>query len=149
MDIGQTQFLTKTINQATISGHVWPIMAACEAGLESRWGRSQLAIQAHNLFGTKTYKSSIYPTLSLPTREYVNGKYVRIPAEWVIYPSLIECFQDRMNTLRRLSMYYGTALSASNAIDYINEVSKHWSTDPKRADKVIAIYQEYDELGRI
>lgn len=143
MDIGQTQFLTKTIMQASAAGHIWPIMASCEAALESGWGKSQLAIEGNNLFGMKQHKTPIYETISLPTREYINDKYVRGPAIWIKYPSVLECFTDRMATLERLSMYYGRAIAATNPQDYIMEVSKSWSTDPARATKVVSIYNEY------
>src|SRR5579859_4534525 len=145
MDIAQTQFLVKVIPQATEAGHIWPVMAACEAALESNWGRSQLAIQGNNVFGMKQHVVPIYKTINLPTREYVKetGRYLRVPAQWVSYPSIMECFKDRMNTLRRLAMYYGPALAATTPLEYITEVSKSWSTDPERASKVVSIYDEY------
>lgn len=143
MDIGQTQFLQTVIKQATISGHIWPVMAACEAALETRFGKSQLAIQGNNLFGMKQHKIPIFETISIPTREYIDGKYTQVSADWIKYPTIGDCIVDRMNTLKRLPMYYGPALSATNPIDYVTEVSKAWSSDPKRASSVISIYEQY------
>lgn len=143
MDIGHTQFLDRVTLQAEQSGHIWPIMAACEAGLESKFGTSQLAIQGHNLFGMRQHATPIFETISMPTREYIGGKYFQVEASWVSYPTEADCFIDRMKTLWRLPGFYNPALSAKNPIDYVTEVSKHWSTDPQRAAKVILIYQEY------
>ena len=52
-------------------------------------------------------------------------------------------------TLERLSnaySHYKAALDAPDAQTYITEVSKTWSTDPLRAQKVLGIYQEYIAL---
>jgi flagellum-specific peptidoglycan hydrolase FlgJ len=146
MDIYQTQFLTKTSQQASQAGHIYPDMAACEAALESGYGTSALAIQGLNLFGEKQHQIPIYETISIPTREYVNGVYVQIPAEWVKYPTVADCFFDRMATLERLAPVfpdYAAALSATDPFSYVKEVSLTWSTDPLRASKCIAIYQEW------
>lgn len=118
-------------------------MAACEAALESGYGASGLATQANNLFGTKQHVHPIFGTLSLPTREFLHSQWVTVGAFWVKYPDRATCFADRMNTLRSLSHaypHYAAALAATDPITYITEVSKTWSTDPQRAAKVIAIY---------
>ena len=142
MDIAHQQFLNKATQQAEQAGHIWPVMAACEAALESGWGKSALAIEGHNLFVCRQHATPIYETIALPTREYILGQYIQVNAYWVSYPTEADCFTDRMQTLRRLPIYYGAALSATNPIDYVREVSKSWSTDPERAAKVIAIYNE-------
>jgi flagellum-specific peptidoglycan hydrolase FlgJ len=143
VDLYQTTFLQKASQQAAQAGHVFPDMAACEAALESAYGTSGLAIEGNNCLGIKQHAKPIYDTIFMPTREYINGKYVQIEAEWVKYPTQADCFTDRMDILRRLPTFYGPALNATNAIDYVILVSKHWSTDPDRAAKCIAIYQEW------
>lgn len=118
-------------------------MAACEAALESGYGRSLLAIQDQNLFGMKQHQHPVYGTHSLPTREFLGGEWETVTANWVSYPDLQSCFQDRMSTLRRLAPHfphYQAALDATNGEDYVRAVSESWSTDPKRADKVLAIF---------
>jgi len=60
-----------------------------------------------------------------------------------VYPDWQTCFEDRMATLRRLCLvypHYLAALNAGSATTYVNEVSRTWSTDPERANKVLAIY---------
>lgn len=149
MDIEQTKFLIKASQQAAQAGHVYPDMAACEAALESAYGTSALAIEGSNVFGTKQHKVPIYETMSLPTREYINGQYVQAPALWVKYPDLAACFADRVSTLKRLSVFfqnYNDALVAPNPIAYVTAVSRSWSTDPDRAAKCIAIYNEWKGL---
>ena len=142
----QLQFLNDTANAALKAGHIYPAMAACEAALESGYGTSGLAKTDHNLFGMKQHQHPVYGTHVLPTREFENGAWIVINANWVSYPSTVECFIDRMNTLKRLApvyQHYAAALAAPDAGTYVTEVSKTWSTDPNRATKVAGIYHAY------
>jgi flagellum-specific peptidoglycan hydrolase FlgJ len=98
------------------------------------------------LFGVKQHKAPVFDTLSLPTKEFINGQWIETTANWVIYPSLSDCFADRMATLQRLAPsypHYAAALAAPDAQTFVTEVSKTWSTDPNRAAKVIAIFNSY------
>lgn len=142
----QKQFLDTVSAQAEAAGHLYPTMAACEAALESGYGNSGLAKRANNLFGTKQHKVAIFDTLIIPTKEFLNGQWVTVNANWVKYPSLEECFRDRMATLQRLAPFYPhykNALAAPDAVTFVKEVSQTWSTDPNRADKVLSIYNAY------
>jgi flagellum-specific peptidoglycan hydrolase FlgJ len=132
-------------SQAYSAGHIFPRMAACEAALESAYGTSQLSRLAFNLFGLKQSQHPIFATLSLPTKEYLDDQWVHVKADWVEYPSFLACFKDRMATLLRLRtayQHYNDALQASTPEVYVTEVSKSWSTDPIRAEKCIAIFNE-------
>lgn len=140
-------FLTSTRDAAKQAGHIWPEYAACEAALESAWGKSELAIKGNNLFGRKQSTASpVYATIDLPTHEWQNGELVPVVAHWVKYPDLATCFQDRMTTLRRLAPVYpeyAAAMGAPDGETFVTEVSKRWSTDPDRGKKVLSIYNAH------
>ena len=141
----QREFLVKAAAAAKQAGHVFPEMAACEAALESGFGKSGLATEDNNLFGMKQHKHPIYGTHVLPTKEFENGEWEQVQASWIHYPGWPDCFTDRMATLQRLANaypHYSAALNAKDRDSYIEEVSKTWSTDPQRAAKVKAIYDE-------
>lgn len=143
MDIYQSTFIDRTTIAATASEHIFPKMAACEAALESGYGVSSLAILDNNLFGMKQHVHPIYGTHNLPTKEFLCGKWTTVTAHWIKYPTVADCFNDRMDTLRRLAPHYphyATALAATDPITYVTEVSKTWSTGPKRGADVVAIY---------
>ena len=131
---------------ARMVAHPFPDMAASEAALESGYGKSLLAMKGNNLFGMKQHQHPSFGTLTLPTREFIGGAWQITNAPFVSYPTLDDCFADRLATLTRLkSVYpeYKAALEAETPEDYITHVSKTWSTDPNRATKVMLIYREF------
>lgn len=146
MDNDKRQFIARCAASARIVGHPFPEMVGCEAALESNWGRSELAAKYNNYFGMKQHQHPVYGTVSLPTREYHQGQWSTVQAQWINYPTLEDCFADRLATLTRLaSIYpnYKMALGATMPEDYIIHVSGTWSTDPNRWVKVMNIYKDY------
>jgi flagellum-specific peptidoglycan hydrolase FlgJ len=142
----QRAFLDRASGEAAIARHPFPKMAACEAALESAWGNSALARDANNLFGMKQHAHAVYGTMNLPTREFEKGAWIQTVASWVKYPDWASCFADRLATLQRLANafpHYKAALAAIDAESFVTEVSKTWSTDPQRAQKVLSIYQQW------
>lgn len=147
----QAEFLTRAVAAARLAGHVYPEMAACEAALESAWGRSRLAREANNLFGQKQDRGRTegIGTLKLPTREYLHGQWVTEEADWVKFPDWTASFAGRMEILRALSSEfpdYARALQAQTPEQFVQWVSQRWSTDPARAQKVLSIYREHQAL---
>lgn len=139
-------FLETASAAAAAGGCIWPDFMACEAALESGFGRSTLAREDNNLFGMKQHKHAVYGTVSLPTEEFIGGHMQRVSADWVKYPTISACFADRMDTLRRLAPayeHYADALAAHDGPTFVREVSKTWSTDPARALKVLTIYKQW------
>lgn len=144
----QSIFLARACQAARAAKHVFPEFAACEAALESGWGRSRLAVEANNLFGQKQSHPPMVgtETISMPTREFLHDHWMTVQANWVKFPDWTECFAARMALLRRLSRafpHYQQALNAANGEQYLLAVSKSWSTDPERAGKVLALYDAH------
>lgn len=145
----QRAFLDAATQHAVKANHPFAKMAACEAALESSWGNSQLAREYNNLFGMKQHAHPVCGTVNLPTQEFLDGRWVQCTSQWVNYPDWRACFADRLATLERLSNaypHYKAAIEAPDAETFIREVSKTWSTDPQRADKVLSIYREYTSV---
>ena len=144
----QEQFLAKAAAAAHAAGHIFPEYAACEAALESAWGQSRLAQQANNLFGQKQSHPALGDSLQLETREYLHGAWLTVPALWARFASWQEAFAARKALLERLARAYpgyAAALRASNGADFVRLVSRRWSTDPHRADKVLAVWQQHGQ----
>src|SRR5882672_1620272 len=152
MDKEHIDYIKNLAEQAEASGHPFPEAAACEAALESAYGKSYLAVHGLNLFGMKQHKVPVCETLTLPTREVINDKWVMVDAHFVKYPDLKSCFADRMATLKRLAndtdfVRYKIALAAKTAEEFVKNVSMKWSTDPRRGDKVMEIYTQYKAVA--
>src|SRR5882762_8322365 len=96
MDQDKRQFIASASASARMVGHPYPDMAACEAALESSYGRSDLAVRYKNLFGMKQHRHPVYDTVSLPTREYIDGKWEETTGEFISYPDWQDCFADRL-----------------------------------------------------
>lgn len=91
----------------------------------------------------KQHQHPIYKTHSLPTKEFLGSLWVEVEANFVTYPDWAACFADRMATIKRLASvyrHYAAALAADSGAAFVTEVSRTWSTDPERAQKVLAIY---------
>lgn len=141
----QINFLTKSYAAAKQSGHMFPGVAAAETALESSWGTSKLCIQANNLFGLKKPSDWTGPTISIPTREFLNQKWVTIPAVWPVFPDWAASFTERMRILTTRPAY-SKALGQTDAVGFIYEVSRVWSTGPERGEEVLSIYNHHKDL---
>ena len=144
----QTLFLARAYRAAQSARHIFPAYAACEAALESGWGRSHLAVEANNLFGQKQSHPPLpgTDTIAMPTREYLHDHWMTVSANWTKFADWSACFRARMALLERLSQaypHYAAALKATTGEQYVTAVSLSWSTDPARAGKVLAVYDAH------
>lgn len=112
-----------------------------QAALESAWGQSKLAREAHNLFGIKGVGPAGY--VEMPTWEVVNGQRVQTTARFRRYNSRAECIEDRSRILTTLSRYRdvleaGTPELQSRALQECG-----WATDPQYGAKLLAIILQH------
>lgn len=137
----QEDFLGKAYAAALAAHHPYPEIAACEAALESGWGKSELAVKANNLFGRKVWRTG-QDVLQLPTREFLHGQWVTVTADWLKFATWADCFADRVHIITT-DLRYSQAIQAKTAEEWITELSAVWSTDPERAAKVLATYHAH------
>jgi flagellum-specific peptidoglycan hydrolase FlgJ len=116
-----------------------PGITIAQAILESNWGESQLARDAHNYFGIKAHGE--HGRVAYPTFEVVNGRTVRVTTEFARYTSMEECFVDRDRIILRVACY-ADALAAKHEPDqFARALARHWATDPRYADKLLSLYR--------
>lgn len=121
-------------------------VTVAQAMLESDWGQSRLAREAHNYFGIKAHGD--HPWVELPTWEVVHGLPVRVRARFARYESMAACFADRDRIVLRAACYAEARACAADPEVFARALAAHWATDPKYADKLLAIHREF-ELDRI
>jgi flagellum-specific peptidoglycan hydrolase FlgJ len=140
----------KTVFAAAMDAAVlYPQAQACEAMVETTWLTSELGVKGNNLFGTKQHAHPIYGTMNLPTKEFLNGGWTAISAGFVDYPTMADCFADRMATLERLAPNYpnyAAALKAETPEEFLMLVSMTWSTDPNRGATCMAILHAHEDV---
>ena len=78
-------------------------LTASQAYIESGAGSSGLTQKANNLFGMKgSYNGQ---SVTMKTKEYVNGKYITINAQFRKYPSWKASISDHSSLFNRLKRY--------------------------------------------
>nr|WP_276521732.1 glycoside hydrolase family 73 protein [Weissella diestrammenae] len=117
-----------------------------QAALESDWGQSELAYKYNNFFGVKA--SSGMKQVSLPTSEYVNGKWIKVDAPFRAYDSWQESMVDHakllVNGTADNHARYLKVIQGSTAEESAKElVEGGYATDPKYAEKLIYIINTY------
>ena len=147
----RAQFLQEALaaaKQGLKAGHRYnPIIAAAQAALESNWGRSQLARRANNLKGVKAGRSWDGPTITLPTREFLNNQWVTVDAKWRMYIDWAHAFADYGRLIERV--YPQAAAVASNARAFLEALVSgqlKYATDPDYVAKVWRIVEQYSTV---
>lgn len=110
-------------------------LTIAQAILESNYGKSGLSVHNKNLFGIKG-KGESYPT-----KEFVNGQWITVMANFRSYETFEGSIKDHNEMLKRMKRYravigereWRKACQAVAAAGY--------ATDPNYANKLIAIIQ--------
>jgi len=97
----------------TAEKYGWPLPTGrdfiiTQAAHESNWGRSELTINANNLFGFKTasaWENAKKPFVTMPTREFIGGKWVDVRANFRRYATWEESVLDLARLLTTYPRY--------------------------------------------
>jgi len=109
---------------------------------ESAWGQSSLAAQYHNLFGVKGTGPA--GSVTLPTQEYQNGRWVTISAQFAVYHNDAEAIADHAELLAT-SGYYARAMADRAYPDaFANDLTGVYATDPHYGANLIALMKLYN-----
>ncbi|EDO0922085.1 glucosaminidase domain-containing protein [Listeria monocytogenes] len=118
-----------------------------QAILESDWGQSGLAQKGNNLFGVKG--KSPQPMVTMTTKEFVDGKWIEINANFRKYKDWNESLDSHAElflngTSWNKDKYYGV-IAADDYKKAAQELqSAGYATDPDYAEKLINIIEKYD-----
>lgn len=113
-----------------------------QAALESGWGKSGLSQQANNFFGIKGRGPA--GSVTMPTKEFLNGKWVTVNAPFRKYNSPSESFADHGKFLRENRRYANAFNHTDNARQFAREIHKAgYATDPAYSQKLINMIEKY------
>lgn len=121
-----------------------------QAIVESGWGGSTLSkAPNYNLFGIKgDYNGQ---SVTMPTQEYVNGKYVTVNAKFRKYPSYKESLGDNVTVLKKTSftsgVYFYSGAWKSNTKSYKDAtayLTGRYATAPNYATTLNSVIETYN-----
>lgn len=139
------QFI-QSVASGAISGWnkygVLPSVTVAQAILESGWGQSTLATEAHNLFGIKgSYNGN---SVTMRTREVYGGRSVYINDSFRAYANNSESVEDHGNFLYTNQRYHNLLGDTSYA-SVANKLHQDgYATDPSYARSLINLVQTYN-----
>jgi flagellum-specific peptidoglycan hydrolase FlgJ len=115
-----------------------------QAALESSWGKSGLAVIAHNLFGVKADRGWSGDTWVQKTREFVRGEWVIQTATWRKYSDWQGSFDDHADFFLK-NHRYADCFKCKDGVSFTLAVQKAgYATDPNYAKLITAIIRQYD-----
>ena len=142
----QTDFIMQ-ISRGAVEGMrkygILPSVTMAQAILESGWGESGLTKQSNNLFGIKAGGSWSGDVVRYPTKEYVNGQYIDVTADFRAYDSLDASMEDHGAFLAGLSRY-ANIIGVKDFREVCRLLQEDgYATAPNYADSLISIIGQY------
>jgi len=104
---------------------------------------SGLTTTDNNFFGIKAGKTWKGAKATWPTSEYLNGKWVQVPAVFRKYSTPEDSFRDRVQLFRNLARYHRLFVKddAENEARLIQQCG--YATDPQYANKLISVIRKH------
>lgn len=125
---------------------ILPETVLCQSGVESSWGESLLASKYNNYFGIKAGTAWKGKTVTLATKEYLNGQYVTIYDKFRAYDSFSDSVKDYILFLRSNKRY----VNVFNQKDIYNQLVAlkvaGYATAPNYATVINNVYTSNKEF---
>jgi len=119
---------------------ILPETVLCQSAIESAYGQSLLASKYNNYFGIKAGSSWKGNYVLLPTKEFVNGKYITINDKFRRYNSFTASVSDYIKFLKGNARYKNvfTKTSVIGQLDALQAAG--YATAPNYANVIYGIY---------
>lgn len=116
-------------------------LTAAQAYCESAHGTSGLTQKANNLFGMKgAYNGQ---SVTMKTKEYINGKYITVDAAFRKYPSWYASIKDHSALFNRLARYSNLIGLKDYKLACTYVQRDGYATSPSYASTLISIIEKY------
>lgn len=144
----QREFILKLIPVAQENYQkygIFPSVTIAQAIHESSWGKSELSIQANNLFGVKADSNWNGQTIDMLTKEHIRGTDITVMAKWRKYDSIEDSIRDHGKFLKENSRYEQAGVF--KAKDYKEQAFAirlaGYATDPIYASLICNMIESY------
>jgi flagellum-specific peptidoglycan hydrolase FlgJ len=108
---------------------------------ESGWGQSALAIRDHNLFGIKGTGPA--GSDALPTREFENGHWVTVTAQFRVYHNVAESIADHSELLATGPSYQHAMANRHVPDAFATNLTGVYATDPQYGETLKWVMDNY------
>lgn len=125
-----TQPSSAAIAAACAASAKWKIPASVQLAqwvLESGWGKHTSA--PHNYFGIKALAGQ--PSVTVPTKEFLNGKWVTVQAAFRSFANDTEAFDAHAKLLATGKPYAKARTALPDPFAFANALTGVYATDPK------------------
>ncbi|HEY9112438.1 MAG TPA: flagellar assembly peptidoglycan hydrolase FlgJ [Rhodanobacteraceae bacterium] len=148
-----TRFVNRFVGAARAAARMSGVPARlilAQAALETGWGRHEMTAdsgaKSHNLFGIKAGAGWDGATANNMTHEFADGREVGVRETFRAYGSYLESFIDHAKLLGNSARYAAvrSAGSPEQAAQALQDCG--YATDPRYAEKLVAIMQQ---IGRV
>jgi flagellum-specific peptidoglycan hydrolase FlgJ len=119
------------------------VVAVAQAALESNFGQSRLSRESNNYFGLKAHGARASVTMRTKECDCAGEHSTR--ARFAVYDSMKECFEDRDRVIRTCGAYAKARECAGDIQSFVNEIAKHWATDPAYTEKLLTLVKQLSE----
>ena len=109
---------------------------------ESAWGQSSLADRYHNLFGIKGAGPA--GSVTLPTREYENGSWVTIDAQFAVYHNDAQSIAAHAELLATSGYYTRAMADRAHPDAFAHDLTGVYATDPGYGANLVALMRLYN-----
>jgi flagellum-specific peptidoglycan hydrolase FlgJ len=138
-------FIDSVAAGAVAAAHQWHIPASvsiAQAIIESRSGQSGLSQKANNLFGMRG--SGTAGSITLPTKEFLDGKWVTVDAAFRNYNSQAESIEDHAQLLASSPYYAKARAVADDPRAFANALTGVYATAPNYGEALIRVMDQHD-----
>lgn len=123
------------------------MMLVAQSALETGWGKYVLSDKrggsSLNLFNIKARSDEKIPAAEHTTLEFSDGVFKKEQANFKVYNSVRESFDDYVDLLMNNSRYEGAVNANGDNERYIKALhSAGYATDPEYSEKVLAVYNQ-------
>ncbi|WP_345826887.1 flagellar assembly peptidoglycan hydrolase FlgJ [Pantoea sp. BRR-3P] len=122
-----------------------------QAALESGWGQRQILTRdgkpSYNVFGIKASSDWKGATTDIMTTEYEGGEAKKVRASFRVYGSYMEALSDYVKLLSSNPRYAAVANAPSAEQGARALQAAGYATDPKYAQKLVGMIQQFKNMG--
>lgn len=143
--------LTQPAQAASAASGIPHHLIMAQAALESGWGQRQIMTAdgrpSFNIFGIKATGNWQGDTTEITTTEFENGVAKKVKASFRVYGSYFEALSDYVKLISNNPRYAAVA-NASSAEQGAHALQKAgYATDPKYAEKLVSMIQQFKGMG--